>query len=208
MGFPSSETSGHVSLDREGDLNRPGNFGGSNASTQVQNDAFELIGNLEYARGLAHAELNQISEASDAYGRSRKAFTAAGSDDIDLAYLDRLDAAALGRTGRYGEALDVFRRAADTFSRLHFPQEVDGGILCSDQARSDDFPSALRPVFGIVDRSRSWSQSSSKDGPCVALAEGCCYVRSFPSRFLLTDQVDGNPDGELVSQPEPGPGYL
>ena len=195
-----------MSLDREGDLNRPGNFGGSNASTQVQNDAFELIGNLEYARGLAHAELNQISEASDAYGRSRKAFTAVGSDDIDLAYLDRLDAAALGRTGRYGEALDVFRRAADTFSRLHFPQEVDGGILRSDQARSDDFPSALRPVFGIVDHRGVGHSHPARMAPVSPLLRVAATSDRFRPVSSLPIRLTGILTVSSCLSQNPGPG--
>jgi tetratricopeptide (TPR) repeat protein len=105
------------------------------ASTAAPSDAFELIGNLEYARGLAHAELNEISEARAAYGRSRQAFTDAGSDDRNLAYIDRLDAAALARTGRYKEALEIFNFAAGTFRRLNLPEEVDRCAVGIVQAR-------------------------------------------------------------------------
>jgi tetratricopeptide (TPR) repeat protein len=88
-------------------------------------DAFELVGNIEYARGLAHAEMNEIGDARAAYARSRHAFVRAGSDPVDLAYLDRHDAAALARSGRSEEALETFERAAAAFQALGLQEEVD-----------------------------------------------------------------------------------
>jgi len=75
------------------------------AADHAPGNAYELIGNIEYGLGLAHAELNHIEDARHAYARSRAAFTSAGADAVNIAYVDRLDAAALARTGRYDEAL-------------------------------------------------------------------------------------------------------
>ena len=107
----------------------------ADAATYAPNNAYELAGNLEYAVGLAHAELNHVAEARQAYARSRNAFTAAGADPINLAYVDRLDAAALARTGRYDEALPLFEQARDTFAEQGMPEDVDRTVVGIVQAR-------------------------------------------------------------------------
>lgn len=107
----------------------------ADAVEHAPDNAYELIGNIEYGVGLAHAELNHIDDARRAYARSRAAFTAAGADPIDLAYVDRLDAAALARTGRYDEALPLFKRAYATFADKGTPEDVDRTLVGLVQAR-------------------------------------------------------------------------
>jgi tetratricopeptide (TPR) repeat protein len=107
----------------------------ADAADQAPRDAYELIGNLEYALGLAHAELNHIADARQAYARARAAFTAAGADPIDLAYVDRQEAAALARTGRYDEALPLFERAHATFAEHGKSEDVDRTFVGLVQAR-------------------------------------------------------------------------
>jgi tetratricopeptide (TPR) repeat protein len=105
------------------------------AAVQAPSDAHELVGNLEYTVGLAEAELNHVADARQAYARSRAAFMSAGADPIDLAYVDRLDAAALARTGRYAEALPLFEQARDTFAAQGTPEDVDRTVVGLVQAR-------------------------------------------------------------------------
>ena len=60
---------------------------------------------------------------------------AAGADPVDLAYVDRLDAAALARTGRYDEALPLFEQARVTFAERGMPEDVDRTVVGLVQAR-------------------------------------------------------------------------
>jgi tetratricopeptide (TPR) repeat protein len=107
----------------------------ADAAAYAPSSAYELAGNLEYAVGLAHAELNHVADARQAYARSRNAFMVAGADPINLAYVDRLDAAALARTGRYDEALPLFEQARDTFAEQGMPEDVDRTAVGIVQAR-------------------------------------------------------------------------
>ena len=107
----------------------------ADAAAYAPSNAYALAGNLEYAVGLAHAELNHVADARQAYARSRTAFMAAGADPVDLAYLDRLDAAALARTGRYDEALPLFEQARVTFAERGMPEDVDRTVVGLVQAR-------------------------------------------------------------------------
>jgi tetratricopeptide (TPR) repeat protein len=105
------------------------------AASHAPSNAHELIGNLEYTVGLAHAELNHVADARQAYARSRTAFMSAGADPINLAYVDRLDAAALARTGRYEEALPLFEQAHAIFAEQGKPEDVDRTVVGLVQAR-------------------------------------------------------------------------
>jgi len=96
----------------------------SEARPLAPDHAHEVIGNIEYTTGLAHAELNEIRAARAAYSRARDAFNR-GGDAVDLAYVDRVDGAALGRTGRFEEAVQAFERAKATFISEQMPAEVD-----------------------------------------------------------------------------------
>ena len=107
----------------------------ADACDHAPSDAHQLIGNVEYTRGLAHAELNHIAEARQAYALARAAFTAAGADPVDLAYIDRMDAAALARTGRYSEALPLFERARATFAGHGKREDIDRTLVGLVQAR-------------------------------------------------------------------------
>jgi tetratricopeptide (TPR) repeat protein len=90
----------------------------------VPSDAYKVIGDMEFNEGLARASLDQIGPARQAYERSRTAFEI-GGDDLDLAYVDRSEAAALARAGRYEEALVLFRRAEATFLSRDLTLEVE-----------------------------------------------------------------------------------
>ena len=94
------------------------------ATEHAPAEAYELNGNIQYVLGLAHAELNHIAEARRAYARARAAFMTAGADPVNLAYVDRMDAAALARTGRYPEALPHFERAYDSMSEHGTDEEA------------------------------------------------------------------------------------
>lgn len=112
-------------------------------------NAWDVIGNIEYTTGLNHAERNEIALARAAYSRARTAFTK-GGDQFDIAYIDRMDGAALARTGRFEEAIEAFEQAKVTFSDLGLQGEVDrcepgilqsrlqlGGTTWSDQQLDD-----------------------------------------------------------------------
>jgi tetratricopeptide (TPR) repeat protein len=55
---------------------------------------------------------------------------------VDLAYVDRLEAAALARTGRYEEALALFERARETFAKRDMSEDVDRTLVGLVQARA------------------------------------------------------------------------
>ena len=64
------------------------------ARAVVPSDAHKVIGDIEFNEGLARASLDQIGPAREAYRLSRSAFEL-GGDEVDLAYLDRSEGAAL-----------------------------------------------------------------------------------------------------------------
>jgi len=107
----------------------------ADARTIVPSNAFEVVGNIEYNEGLARAFRDEIGPARSAYHRSRRAFER-GGDEVDLAYLDRVEAAAFARTGRYGEALDLYQRALETFRRRELDLEVEQTTVGLVQALS------------------------------------------------------------------------
>jgi tetratricopeptide (TPR) repeat protein len=99
----------------------------------VPADAYEVIGNIEFNEGLAQAAVNQIGKARSAYALSRSAFHL-GADEVGQAYVDRSEAATLARSGRYGEALELYERALETFSRRQLSLEMDqttAGLLAT-----------------------------------------------------------------------------